>query len=37
MRHLLLVSHFFPPMGGGGVQRVTKLVNISNRAAGARR
>ncbi len=26
MRHLLLVSHFFPPMGGGGVQRVTKFV-----------
>jgi len=22
----LLVSHFFPPMGGGGVQRVTKFV-----------
>ena len=26
MKHLLLVSHFFPPMGGGGVQRVTKFV-----------
>jgi glycosyltransferase involved in cell wall biosynthesis len=26
VRHLLVVSHFFPPMGGGGVQRVTKLV-----------
>lgn len=26
MRHLLLVAHFFPPMGGGGVQRVTKFV-----------
>lgn len=26
MRHLLLISHFFPPMGGGGVQRVTKFV-----------
>jgi len=26
VRHLLLVSHFFPPMGGGGVQRVTKWV-----------
>jgi glycosyltransferase involved in cell wall biosynthesis len=26
VRHLLLVSHFFPPMGGGGVQRVTKFV-----------
>lgn len=26
MRHLLLISHFFPPMGGGGVQRVAKFV-----------
>lgn len=26
LRHLLVVSHFFPPMGGGGVQRVTKFV-----------
>ena len=26
MRHLLVVSHFFPPMGGGGVQRITKFV-----------
>lgn len=26
MRHVLVVSHFFPPMGGGGVQRVTKMV-----------
>jgi glycosyltransferase involved in cell wall biosynthesis len=26
VRHLLVVSHFFPPMGGGGVQRVTKFV-----------
>ena len=26
MRHVLLISHFFPPMGGGGVQRVTKFV-----------
>ena len=26
MKHLLLVSHFFPPMGGGGVQRVSKFV-----------
>lgn len=26
MKHLLVVSHFFPPMGGGGVQRVTKFV-----------
>jgi glycosyltransferase involved in cell wall biosynthesis len=26
VRHLLIVSHFFPPMGGGGVQRVTKFV-----------
>ena len=26
MRHVLVISHFFPPMGGGGVQRVTKFV-----------
>ena len=26
MRHLLVISHFFPPMGGGGVQRVAKFV-----------
>jgi glycosyltransferase involved in cell wall biosynthesis len=26
VRHLLVVSHFFPPMGGGGVQRITKFV-----------
>jgi glycosyltransferase involved in cell wall biosynthesis len=26
MHHVLVVSHFFPPMGGGGVQRVTKFV-----------
>jgi len=26
VRHVLVVSHFFPPMGGGGVQRVTKMV-----------
>lgn len=31
MRHLLVVSHFFPPMGGGGVQRVTKLVKYLER------
>jgi glycosyltransferase involved in cell wall biosynthesis len=26
VRHVLVVAHFFPPMGGGGVQRVTKFV-----------
>lgn len=31
LRHLLVVSHFFPPMGGGGVQRVTKLVKYLER------
>jgi len=25
-KHVLVVSHFFPPMGGGGVQRITKCV-----------
>src|SRR5262249_60079858 len=25
-RHVLVVALFFPPMGGGGVQRVTKFV-----------
>jgi glycosyltransferase involved in cell wall biosynthesis len=26
LKHVLIVSHFFPPMGGGGVQRITKFV-----------
>jgi glycosyltransferase involved in cell wall biosynthesis len=28
---LLVVSHFFPPMGGGGVQRITKFVKYLER------
>src|SRR5438445_1984909 len=32
MRHLLVISHFFPPMGGGGVQRIAKFVKYLERA-----
>jgi glycosyltransferase involved in cell wall biosynthesis len=30
-RHLLVISHFFPPMGGGGVQRISKFVKYLDR------